>query len=196
MEKISWKFLLQCGFQYQYTEKKELLGFKLLNNAKFNFTYWEYDLELDGEIQQNIVCFKSWGKWILIKNNKAVKITTTNELLELVAIKEIFFEMSFVYIIRSKFGCKIGRSKNIDDRKAIFNVKMPFKWHFELIIGVKNSKKLEKFIHFILNQNKINGEWFDLYPDDLKTIKQFIYNNSDYLITFNSPLNKVSPTLK
>ena len=61
MEKISWKFLLQCGFQYQYTEKKELLGFKLLNNAKFNFTYWEYDLELDGEIQQNIVCFKSFN---------------------------------------------------------------------------------------------------------------------------------------
>lgn len=196
LEKLSQTFLLKCGFQYQYTELKHLNNFKILNNSLFKLSYWEYDVELDGEIEKEIICFKSWGKWILVCNKKTIQLQYTDDLLNLDLIKYVEYDMKFVYILKSKFGFKIGRTKNVDDRGNIFNVKLPFKWYFDFICGVKHPKKIEKFLHFILKSKNINGEWFNLDESELKNIKQFIFNNSNYFISFNSPLNKESPTLK
>lgn len=173
-----------------------LAGFKLLNNAKFVLSYWEYDVELDGEIEKQIVCFKTWGKWVLIQDKKIILLNSIEDLLNLGIINNIEFDMKFVYIIYCKLGYKIGRTKNIDDRNVIFNVKLPFKWNFHFIYGVKHSKKIEKFLHHVLYKNNLNGEWFNLDDDELLNVKQFIINNSDYLTSFNSPLNNESPTLK
>lgn len=196
MKKISQSFLLKCGFQYEYIANKMLAGFKLLNNAKFVLSYWEYDVELDGEIEKQIVCFKTWGKWVLIQDKKSILLNSIEDLLSLGIINNIEFNMKFIYIIYSKLGYKIGRTKNIDDRNAIFNVKLPFKWNFQFIYGVKHPKKIEKFLHHVLYKNNLNGEWFNLNNDELLNVKQFIINNSDYLTSFNSPLNNESPTLK
>lgn len=196
MEKLNRTFLLKCGFQYQYTTLKEINGFRILNNSLFKSFYWEYDAELDGEIEKEIICFKSWGKWVLVYNKKTIQLQYIDDLLNLNLINHIEYDMKFVYILKSKLGFKIGRTKNLDDRGSIFNVKLPFKWYFYFICGVKHPKKIEKFLHFMLKSKHINGEWFDLNEFELKTVKQFILNNSNYFISFNSPLNKESPTLK
>ena len=96
MKKISQSFLLKCGFQYEYTANKMLAGFKLLNNAKFVLSYWEYDVELDGEIEKQIVCFKTWGKWVLIQDKKIILLKSYS----LVIILNAFYIVMFYLIMQ------------------------------------------------------------------------------------------------
>ena len=35
-------------------------------------------------------------------------------------------DVGFIYLIKSKYGYKIGKSKKIQDRLSLFNVKLPF----------------------------------------------------------------------
>lgn len=180
MKKITQKFLLFSGFKYSFYDKKIInkrgLGeFTVLWNCIYKFSYYRFDYELDGEIEEEIIAFKTIGCWIIISNSQVHKINYEEELLNLsLPIKKDNETYEFVYIINSAIGYKIGRTKNIDNRSAIFNVKLPFEWSFYDIHIVKDSKRVEKLFHLVFKNKRINGEWYDLNAEDLNDIKRFL----------------------
>lgn len=183
MAKITQSYLLRCGFKYvlvkeqDFSTKKrysKILKFhKNIWNFFYEFTTWVYDEELDGEIPFEIIAAKIFGGWAFNINGE---ITVLKKIEEFEELLQIFPDenLNFIYIIKSEMGYKIGRSKNIDDRGAIFNVKLPFEWEFKNIFAVSQSKKMEKFPHFILKHYHKNGEWFIFECGDIPVVENFI----------------------
>lgn len=78
----------------------------------------------------------------------------------------------YVYLIQSiSQHYKIGRTRNPKDRLRTFNVKLPFEVDFIAVIRTKDMFSLEAELHQRFGDKRINGEWFDLSPDDVAYIK-------------------------
>jgi len=81
-------------------------------------------------------------------------------------------EKGMVYLIKSKFGYKIGRTKNLTSRVKLFGVKLPFKIELVQEVQVKDYKYVEKRLHEHFASKHLNGEWFDLSTRDVAEFKQ------------------------
>lgn len=183
MNKITLSYLLQSGFKYVLVDNLELedrIKYSSLSSKHKNIwnfylkkSYWEYDFELDGEIKIEVLTYKTYNAWVFYYNNKTYKLKHINQI---EFTQETNYNLNFIYILKSEMGYKIGRTNNIDNRLSIFNVKLPFNWVLLKIYSVKNSKEIEKFLHNNLQENKINGEWFNLNCNQLKNIENFIYS--------------------
>lgn len=67
---------------------------------------------------------------------------------------------------------KIGKSKSIEERLRMFNVKLPFEWEITHFIKTSDYSLAEKLIHRMFDKKRINGtEWFELTEDDIQDIK-------------------------
>jgi hypothetical protein len=81
-------------------------------------------------------------------------------------------EKGYVYLIRSVTGhYKIGYSRNPDDRLRTFSVKLPFEVEFEHLIPSDDMRADERMLHEKFEDKHVNGEWFDLAPEDVAYIK-------------------------
>jgi len=80
----------------------------------------------------------------------------------------------FVYFIKSQYGWKVGKAKNINDRLKTFEVKLPFDFDLKYYIKTINYHSLEKELHDFLKVKNINGEWFELNEIDFIDIKKFL----------------------
>lgn len=177
--------LLKCGFEVAKCDTKFYLEKlrKYSNETKiisieekyYTKEIEEYSFEYDGTISKTIKVFKAklkFGKTeFLTLIEDEVSIKNADELIKLASAKSID-NLGFVYIIKSKLGYKIGRSKEIHHRNKIFNVKLPFQWEFAKVFCLEDYKLFEKFLHKIFLTKKINGEWFELNEDDLVSIER------------------------
>lgn len=78
----------------------------------------------------------------------------------------------WVYLVRGPQGWyKIGHTKNPDDRRTTFGVKLPFDVKFDHLIKCKNRREAEVHLHKVFAHRRGNGEWFRLTADDITTIK-------------------------
>jgi hypothetical protein len=78
----------------------------------------------------------------------------------------------YVYLLQSDTGhYKIGRAKTPDKRIKTFGIKLPFKVEYLAVIKTPDMIALEKQLHERYEQKRINGEWFDLLPEDVDYIK-------------------------
>lgn len=78
----------------------------------------------------------------------------------------------FVYLLKSTSGFwKIGKTKNPDNRLKTFGVKLPFEVEYEHLIPCEDHNAAEYSLHQRFEANRVNGEWFDLSPDDVAYIK-------------------------
>lgn len=78
----------------------------------------------------------------------------------------------YVYLIQSPTGAyKIGKSNNPDDRVHTFEVKLPFEIEYICKIRTDDMHRLESDLHWKFSEKRINGEWFNLSPDDVEYIK-------------------------
>jgi len=78
----------------------------------------------------------------------------------------------YVYLIQSPTGAyKIGRTKNPDDRMKTFGIQLPFEVQFVHLIETANMYKLERSLHKKFSSKRVNGEWFQLVPEDIEFIK-------------------------
>jgi len=78
----------------------------------------------------------------------------------------------YVYLILADSGhYKIGRSVNPDDRMKTFQLTLPFEVEFEHIVQCDDMVMLERELHQRFDHQRVNGEWFDLSPDDVDYIK-------------------------
>lgn len=81
----------------------------------------------------------------------------------------------YVYLIQSPTGAyKIGRTANPTDRMKTFSVKLPFEVEYVCVIQTEDMLGLENQLHNQFAHLRINGEWFQLSPDDVEYIKGLV----------------------
>lgn len=81
-------------------------------------------------------------------------------------------ESGYVYLLKSENGhYKIGKAKNPDNRLKTFTVKLPFKVEYICTIQTVDMGELEAALHEQYETKRIDGEWFNLEPEDIEYIK-------------------------
>ena len=78
----------------------------------------------------------------------------------------------FIYLLRSSSGYwKIGLTSAPENRRKTFDVKLPFEIAYEHLIPTNEMKKAETWLHRKFANKRVNGEWFNLSPEDVEWIK-------------------------
>lgn len=81
----------------------------------------------------------------------------------------------YVYLLQSPTKAyKIGRTRNPDNRLETFSVKLPFEVEYTCVIRCDDMYSLEKELHGRFADKRINGEWFNLSPEDVDHIKGLV----------------------
>lgn len=79
----------------------------------------------------------------------------------------------YVYLLKSEVGhYKIGRTVNPENRQKTFGVQLPFRVDYECLVKTENMKGLEDQLHQKFADKRLDGEWFNLTPDDIEYIKR------------------------
>jgi len=81
----------------------------------------------------------------------------------------------YVYVLKSAYGFKVGRTKNIPSRMRAFGVKLPFMYTIPFCVWFDDHIEAESSYHRRFSEKRINGEWFDLEDNDISLIR-----NSDF----------------
>lgn len=82
----------------------------------------------------------------------------------------------FVYVIKSEYGCKIGKTKNYAGRIALFGVKLPFDFTIEVLVKIKNYYEIEAELHRLYADKLVNGEWYSICQVDIDSIMSYLVN--------------------
>lgn len=77
----------------------------------------------------------------------------------------------FVYLIRSQYGFKIGKTVNMKSRTRLFEVKLPFPINVEHFAWFENYSEAERAQHDMFRGKRLEGEWFNLDAADIDRIK-------------------------
>lgn len=78
----------------------------------------------------------------------------------------------YVYLVRSQYGVKIGKSINVRSRTRLFEVKLPFPITVEHYAWFDDYSRAERELHGYYHAKRLEGEWFDLSDQDIDHIKQ------------------------
>jgi hypothetical protein len=78
----------------------------------------------------------------------------------------------YVYVIRSPHGFKIGKTVNLKQRTKLFEVKLPFKNSLEHYAWFDDYTHAERSFHHRFHHKRLEGEWFDLQPEDIDSIRR------------------------
>lgn len=77
----------------------------------------------------------------------------------------------YVYVVKSPYGYKIGKTVNLKDRLRLFAVKLPFAIEITHYAHFDRYSEAERTFHLKFSGQRLEGEWFDLYEEDLEYIK-------------------------
>jgi hypothetical protein len=75
-----------------------------------------------------------------------------------------------VYVVKSPYGYKIGKSKNLRERTRMFGVKLPFPIEVVLTGWYEDYSEAEIRFHQQFAHKRLEGEWFDLSQTDLDVL--------------------------
>lgn len=78
----------------------------------------------------------------------------------------------YVYLIKSQYGYKIGKTVNIKSRTNLFTVKLPFPIELVNYAWFDNYSKAERELHSTYAAKRLEGEWFDLSGTEVDQIKR------------------------
>jgi hypothetical protein len=76
-----------------------------------------------------------------------------------------------VYVLKSAYGYKVGKSKSMPGRMRYFGVKLPFAYTIPICAWFEDCHVAERGYHDIFATKRINGEWFDLTDHDIDIIR-------------------------
>ncbi|ANU23224.1 GIY-YIG nuclease family protein [Planococcus donghaensis] len=95
----------------------------------------------------------------------------------------------YVYFVQEYMtgSFKIGKTKHIDRRMNVFNVKLPFENKLIFLIKSADHHQTELAFHEYYSTKRLEGEWFNLTREDLAWIKNGHYTDKIHK-TINSPL--------
>lgn len=94
----------------------------------------------------------------------------------------------YVYIIKSEYGYKIGKSRKLENRIKKFGVLLPFTFELVCFIKSMNFSKIEKELHSIFEQDRINGEWFNLSGNCWEILDKYCEAHN-YKVSYQKELN-------
>lgn len=76
-----------------------------------------------------------------------------------------------VYLLKSAYGYKVGRTRNVPARMRAFGVHLPFIYTIPLCSWFSDCHAAERRYHKMFAEKRINGEWFDLGEDDIQQLR-------------------------
>lgn len=76
-----------------------------------------------------------------------------------------------VYVLKSAYGYKVGRTRNVPARMRTFGVHLPFVYTITLCAWFDDCHVAEHRYHRMFSSKRINGEWFDLDEADIQQIR-------------------------
>ncbi|MGY2491261.1 GIY-YIG nuclease family protein [Cupriavidus sp. CP313] len=76
-----------------------------------------------------------------------------------------------VYVLKSAYGYKVGRTTNVPARMRAFGVQLPFAYTIPLCAWFDDNHVAERRYHDLFAHKRINGEWFDLDEADIEQIR-------------------------
>lgn len=77
----------------------------------------------------------------------------------------------YVYVLKSAYGFKVGRTRNIPNRMRSFGVHLPIFYSIPFCVWFDDHINAETNYHRIFAEKHINGEWFDLSDADIDLIR-------------------------
>jgi hypothetical protein len=78
----------------------------------------------------------------------------------------------YIYLIRSQYGIKIGKSVDVRSRTRLFEVKLPFPITVEHYAWFDDYSYAERDLHRTYHAKRLEGEWFSLSDADIAVIKK------------------------
>lgn len=76
-----------------------------------------------------------------------------------------------VYVLKSAYGYKVGRTRNVPARMRAFGVHLPIAYTIPICAWFDDCHHAEHRYHDMFASKRINGEWFDLTDEDVQTIR-------------------------
>lgn len=76
-----------------------------------------------------------------------------------------------VYVLKSAYGYKVGRTRNVPARMRAFGVHLPILYTIPLCVWFEDCIVAEKRYHDLFQEKRINGVWFDLSENDIEQIR-------------------------
>lgn len=76
-----------------------------------------------------------------------------------------------VYVLKSAYGYKVGRTRNVPARMRAFGVHLPIAYTITLCAWFDDCYVAERRYHDMFASKRINGEWFDLDESDIQQIR-------------------------
>jgi hypothetical protein len=76
-----------------------------------------------------------------------------------------------VYVLKSAYGYKVGRTRNVPARMRAFGVVLPFMYTVLMCAWFDDCHEAERRYHLRYADKRINGEWFDLEEADIQAIR-------------------------
>lgn len=77
-----------------------------------------------------------------------------------------------VYVLKSAYGYKVGRTRNVPARMRAFGVQLPIAYTIPLCAWFDDCHAAERRYHEMFAGKRINGEWFDLDENDIQLIRR------------------------
>lgn len=76
-----------------------------------------------------------------------------------------------VYVLKSAYGYKVGRTRSVPTRMRTFAVRLPFFYTIPLCVWFEDCEEAERRYHAKFREQRINGEWFNLSEVDIEQIR-------------------------
>ena len=89
------------------------------------------------------------------------------------SLQEDIQRNGYVYFVKSEYGYKIGCTKDLDSRMNNFSIQLPFKFNLHSTVETSLYYELEKMLHELLQNRRINGEWFSIDECDFIIVDEF-----------------------
>jgi hypothetical protein len=83
-------------------------------------------------------------------------------------------KLGYVYVIRSQGRYKIGRSKRQGNRIAHHQTSSPFPIDVVAEVMVSDDVVVERELHDMFDSGRVNGEWFELGPNELGRLESYL----------------------
>jgi hypothetical protein len=117
---------------------------------------------VDAELQQRDIEINHLRDMVNVANPNALQLAQSTVL-----------SPGWVYLIQEKSEghYKIGKTKKPEARMRVFGIKLPFKVNIICKIRAANYHQLEKDLHTMFSDKRINGEWFVLDTADVAFIQ-------------------------
>jgi len=106
--------------------------------------------------QAKLIVFRS--------GNILIEVTHTQQyhIKDKIIPKLLNFDFGYIYFVKSQYGYKIGKAKDLSKRLRTFDVKLPFETECKYYFRTHNMRLSEMATHDYFKDYRLNGEWFNI----------------------------------